>query len=459
MRLNSLSFRLLAVAGVWTFLVLPLVGLLIYSLYRQDIESSFNDRLRTLLTVVLADSVDHAGPEPAAPQNIGEPLFEIPNSGWYWQIKPVDGAPGARLASTSLGTTELPSPYELKGRLDAYGVRWLDTVGPQGQPVRLAETDFAVGYDESGPRYAFAVAGPLDWLEARVSSFRWRIAAVFAIVGLGLVAVSLFQVQFALRPLRAIGRGLAAIRSGEAQRLDGDLPAEIEPLQVELNALIQSNQDIVDRARTQVGNLAHALKTPLAVITNESREDTSPFGAKVSRQAEIMRDQVNHYLERARMVARAGAIGHVCDVAPVLEGLQRTLERIYRDKGVAVEVESPADLRFQGEKQDLEEMLGNLMDNACKWASSRTRVVVTAPPPARGARARLMIVVEDDGPGLTDEQRAKIGKRGMRLDETKPGSGLGLSIVTDLATSYGGKLALARADLGGLSATLDLPAA
>jgi signal transduction histidine kinase len=323
----------------------------------------------------------------------------------------------------------------------------------------MAETDFAVGYDESGPRYAFAVAGPLEWLEARVSSFRWRIAAVFALVGLGLVAVSLFQVQFALRPLRAIGRGLAAIRSGDAQRLEGDLPAEIEPLQVELNALIQSNQDIVDRARTQVGNLAHALKTPLAVIINESRGEDGPLGAKVAHHAEIMRDQVNHYLERARMVARAGAIGRVTDVEPAVQALKRTLEQIYRDKGVTVAVECPPEARFQGEKQDLEEMLGNLLDNACKWANAETHVVVTLPLPARGMRPRLVITVDDDGPGLTDEQRTKIGKRGMRLDESKPGTGLGLSIVTDLATSYGGKLTLDRAAAGGLRVSLDLPAA
>lgn len=272
--------------------------------------------------------------------------------------------------------------------------------------------------------------------------------------------MTLFQVQFGLLPLRQIGRGLAAIRSGETQTLQGDLPAEIEPLQFELNELMHSNQEIVDRARRHVGNLAHALKTPLAVITNEAREEKGGFGAKVAEQAQIMSDNVSHYLDRARMAARVNVIGRVTPVAPVVEPLVRTLQRIHHEKDVEISVECPPDARFRGERQDLEEMLGNLLDNACKWA--RRNVILTVEVPSdtgHAHRRRLLITVSDDGPGVTEGERATIAKRGMRLDETKPGSGLGLSIVKDLAQSYGGSSELARGPKGGLSVCLQLPAA
>ena len=255
-------------------------------------------------------------------------------------------------------------------------------------------------------------------------------------------------------------KGLAAVRSGEATRLDVHLPDEIEPLQQELNALLKSNQDVVERARTHVGNLAHALKTPLVVITNEAREDSSPLARKVAEQAQIMAEQVNLYLDRARMAARIGVIGRVTEVRPVSESIIRALERIYRDKHLSFSMDCPPGARFQGERQDLEEMLGNLLDNASKWA--RTKVILAAAslsPAGNGAGNWLEIRVDDDGPGLTEEQMADPIIRGRRLDETKPGSGLGHSIVADLAHSYSGKLELARSQHGGLSAKLTLPLA
>jgi len=305
------------------------------------------------------------------------------------------------------------------------------------------------------------VTGPDDWIEDLVHQFRARLFVALSLAGLGLLAVTLIQIRFGLAPLRRVERGLAAIRSGDARELKGDLPVEIEPLQTELNALLRSNDEIIDRARTQVGNLAHALKTPLAVITNEAHDTSSDFAVKVAEQAQIMRDQVSHYLDRARMAARANVIGRATPVQPVAESLVRALERINRDKGVSISCEVGRDLRFQGEKQDLEEMLGNLLDNACKWC--RGRVVLTvmaAASTARGGGARrLEITVEDDGVGLSEPQRARIGKRGLRLDENMPGSGLGLSIVSDFATSYRGSMALEASPLGGLLVRLELPAA
>lgn len=459
MRLNSLAFRLFATSAAWTLLVLPLAGYLIFSLYRDDVQLSFDAQLKKLLQALSIDSMNTTGDMPVAPQNMYEPLFEVTHSGWYWQIRPIDGAPGRTLVSPSLASEVLQSPYDKKFPTDTTGTRWMNVPGPTGETIRILEVIDTPGHDPAKTKYSVIVAGPLDWLEATNAKFRNRLTTALSLFGLGLLAVTLFQVRFGLLPLRRIEKGLGDIRSGTASKLDGTLPAEIEPLQSELNALIHSNQDIVDRARTQVGNLAHALKTPLAVITNEARDDKTPFAAKVAEQAQIMRDQVSHYLDRARMAASAGAIGRVTPLETIAEPLVRALERINRDKGIEIAMDIAPGAKFQGEKQDLEEMLGNLLDNACKWGRKRVSLkAVVVTPDSRAKLKRVVLTVEDDGPGLTVEQRAKIGKRGMRLDETKPGSGLGLSIVSDLAASYRGTMALDASPMGGLLVRLDLPA-
>jgi signal transduction histidine kinase len=458
MRLNSLAFRLLATSAAWTCLVLPIAGYMIYRLYREDVHQTFDTELRQLVNVFETDSLT-AGSEPVVPINRYHPLFEQTHSGWYWQVKPLDNPTGKTLVSDSLATGALASPFEKNVQGDATGLRFMNSTGPLGEPIRVAEVIGSIRRGEVVDRYSVAVAGPLEWLTARLNSFLARLAIALALAGIGLMSVTLFQVRFGLSPLRQIERGLGRIRSGEATDLAGELPAEIEPLQHELNQLIKSNQEIVDRARTQVGNLAHALKTPLAVITNEAREVKSSFAAKVAEQASLMRDQINHYLDRARMAARIGVIGRSTEIKAVVDPLARALERINRDRGISITAECAPDVRFQGEKQDLEEMLGNVLDNACKWARRRVFLKVVGPAKeARTGRRRVVITIEDDGKGLSEDERRRIGKRGMRLDETKPGSGLGLSIVTDLVQSYRGELALGASPYGGLAVRLDLPA-
>ena len=215
------------------------------------------------------------------------------------------------------------------------------------------------------------------------------------------------------------------------------------------------------RARTHVGNLAHALKTPLSVMLNEAAaRSEDPFAAKVREQTDIMRDQVARHLERARLAARVATIGTVTDVRPVVTALARTMEKIHHDRGIAIDLDAPENARFRGERQDLEEMIGNLVDNACKWAQSRVAVeAISERSDASADRHFVRIVVDDDGPGLSPQQREQVARRGRRLDETKPGSGLGLSIVVELASLYGGGLTLGTAPIGGLRAELLLPAA
>jgi signal transduction histidine kinase len=275
-----------------------------------------------------------------------------------------------------------------------------------------------------------------------------------------LLLTTMFQVRFGLAPLKRITDSLAAIRAGRAERLAGQFPEEIAPLARETNALIDANKEIVERARTHVGNLAHALKTPLSVMVNEaSARGNEPFAQKVLEQADIMRDQIARHLERARLAARATVVGSVTDVEPVVTALARTMEKIHHDRGIAVDVHADQEARFRGEQPDLEEMIGNLVDNACKWAASRVAIEVMRERPDPASETQVVhVMVDDDGRGLSPSEREQAAKRGRRLDETKPGSGLGLSIVNELAGLYGGELKLGSAPLGGLRAELLLPA-
>jgi signal transduction histidine kinase len=454
MRPNSLAFRLFASAAAWTLVVLPVTAFLLLSLYRQAVERNFDARLNVYLTSLIASTTSEGAKTPTAPASLGAPVFTIPFSGWYWQIKPLDGPDQPLFVSDSLLDQQLKLPSQEKVSPDQTLTRRAYAPGPQDQRLRVVEREIRPAGPNSAP-YSYAVAGDAAEIERDLAEFRTMLIAALGVLGLGLVVATLFQVRFGLAPLRAIRHDLAAIRSGDEEQLEGELPSEIRPLQQELNALIQSNRDIVERARTHVGNLAHALKTPLSVITNEAREKDGPLAGKVIEQAELMRTQITHHLDRARVAARSGAIGDITDVDGVLKGLKRALDRIYEGRALELDVRSDRGLKFQGEKQDFEEMVGNLLDNACKWAKSKVCVSAAR---ADGA-GNFEVLVDDDGPGLTEAERVKVVERGQRLDETKPGSGLGLSIVADLAHLYRGRFELEPSPQGGLRARLQLPAA
>lgn len=448
---KSLAFRLFASAAAWTLVVIPAAAILLVSLYRQAIERNFDARLNVYMTSLVASSTAEGGDSPQEPTNLGAPIFTIPFSGWYWQIKPLKGSERPLYISDSLLDQQLDLPSREGVAPDDTLTRRSYAPGPDDQNLRIVEREIRPGGSDTAG-YSYAVAGNAAEIDSDLAEFTTMLILALAILGFGLVLATYFQVRFGLLPLRAIRHDLAAIRSGDAESLEGELPDEIRPLQTELNALIQSNRDVVDRARTHVGNLAHALKTPLSVISNEARSHGGLLSDKVVEQAEIMRTQITHHLDRARVAARSGVIGDVTDVAPVLEALKRALDRIYGERGIKLEVHASPDLKFQGEKQDLEEMAGNLMDNACKWAKARVSVTADS-----GPGESLTVTVDDDGPGLTKAERERAVKRGQRLDESKPGSGLGLSIVADLAHLYKGRFELEPSPNGGLRARLTLP--
>jgi signal transduction histidine kinase len=457
MRANSLALRLFLSATAWAVVILLITGFVLSSLYRQAVERAFDRRLGVYLRTLVADV---ASPEDAGekfPQSLGEPLFELPLSGWYWQVTRLDPGRTEVRSSRSLWDGGLPHLQDSGIAAGQDGSREGYVTGAEDQRLRMVERNIDVGDDG---HYLVAVAGDAAEISEETRSFDQALVITFSILAAVLLLTTTFQVRFGLAPLKRITDSLTAIRSGSAERLAGKFPEEIAPLARETNALIEANKEIVERARTHVGNLAHALKTPLSVMVNEATaRGNDPFAQKVLEQVDIMRDQVARHLERARLAARLTVVGSVTEVAPVVTALARTMEKIYRDKGLAIEVHMDEQAQFHGERPDLEEMIGNLVDNACKWASSRVtiEVVCERPDPTREHHV-IRIVVDDDGRGLSPSEREQVSKRGQRLDETKPGSGLGLSIVVELARLYGGNLTLGTAPLGGLRAELVLPA-
>ena len=453
MRANSLAVRLFVSATAWAVIILVTTGVVLSSLYRQTVERAFDRRLGVYLRTIVADIAAPEEPGGKFPQSLGEPLFELPLSGWYWQVTRLDPGKHDVRSSRSLWDGGLPHLEDRGVPANPDGSREGYVPGPEDQRLRLVERNIDLG-DEG--HYLVAVAGDAAEITDETRGFDQALVITFSILAMVLLITTMFQVRFGLAPLKRITGSLAAIRAGTAERLAEDFPDEIAPLARETNALIEANKEIVERARTHVGNLAHALKTPISVMVNEAAtRGGDSFAEKVREQANIMRDQVARHLERARLAARLTVVSSITDVAPVVTALARTMEKIHHDRGIAIEVDADADARFRGERPDLEEMIGNLVDNACKWATSRVAVEVVREKSGQVLR----IAVDDDGRGLSRSEREQVSHRGQRLDESKPGSGLGLSIVVELAHLYGGKLELGAAPIGGLRAELTLPAA
>lgn len=454
---RSLAQRLFASAVVWSVLILLIAGLILSGLYRRSAEAAFDGRLGVYLRAIVADVATPGDDTRTEPGQLGDPQFELSLSGWYWQITPLSQQSAKVKASRSLFASRLPRLADQGVKAEIGEYRHGTAQGPDGRTIRLIER--VIETDEEG-KFLIQVAAATDQLESDIHRFEYSLAATFILLALALGASTMAQVRFGLSPLRRLQSEVTAIRRGEGDRIEGSFPPDLAPLAGELNLLISSNREIVERARTQVGNLAHALKTPLSVITNEAEADPSPLSGKVREQAQVMRDQVNYYLDKARAAARSNVVGNTTDAVAATEQLVRTFQKIYRDGVPAFDMQFDGDLRFRGEEQDFQEMLGNLLDNAGKWASAKVLVSLSLEAgPAGSGQDFLILCVDDDGPGLPPEDREQALKRGRRLDETKPGSGLGLSIVGDLAAVYAGDFTLEDGVLGGLRARLRLPAA
>ena len=452
---RSLVGRLVWLAAGWSVMLLIGTGIGLSLSFRNHAYGEFERGLIEDIDSLLAGSTVAEDGEVLAPA-LTDARATRAYSGKYWEVVDPKNGPGMAepVRSRSLWDQSLKLPPGVVDRLSRARNQTLfyNTLGPLQQPVHAAARMILLP-GRAGP-VVFVVAEDRTPIDRDIRKFEITTAVFLLILGAGLVAAVVIQVRVGLTPLFAMGREIGDVRRGKAQRLTGRYPSELSPLATEMNALLDHNQEVVERQRTHVGNLAHALKTPLSVMLAEAEGAPGALAEVVSRQAEAMRGHVEHHLRRARAAARLQGSGERTPVAPVLAELSRTLERIFQDKGVLIEWACDPALAFLGERQDLQEMAGNVLENACKWCRELVSVEVGA-----GEPDKLTLVVEDDGPGLKPDQRAEVLKRGARLDESAPGSGLGLAIVDELARAYGGSLALSDSPLGGLRITLMLPQA
>ena len=448
---DSLAVRVVALSSLWAIAAFIVVGGLISSFYRQTAEAGFEGVVRAqLFNLVNTVAVSETGVLSGSP-DLGDLSYSQPLSGWYWEVLPASDNTSGRLASFSLGPGEIAAPTTEQAPFDGQYRRSYEAPGLDGETVYVEEAEVVLDADNHAAR--FRVMGNADVVAADVARFNRSLSIYLGGFGAGSILINALAILYGLSPLRRVRQALGEVRAGRSERLSGRLPVEVQPLAAEVNALIDSNRRIVERARTQVGNLAHSLKTPIAVLTNEATSIGGEHGRLVAEQSERMRVQVQHYLDRARLAALGQGAVIRTPVMPSLERVAKVVSRL----NPALDVSLSADrdgLVFAGEREDFEEMIGNLVENAAKWAVGRVDVRLAA----EGAD-RFRVTIDDDGPGLSPEERTEATKRGRRLDEAKPGSGLGLSIVADTVLQYRGEFRLDKAPIGGLRAELLLPRA
>jgi signal transduction histidine kinase len=455
LRFNSLTVRVLFFATIWAAIAIVAIALVISSLYRNAGERSFRFLLRANLNgIINAVSMDESGRLSGNPQ-LGSLAFSRPESGWYWIVDPIQPKGGSRLASASFGAEELAVPSVEDYPFSQSYVRTYPATDVAGNDLVVAETEVDLGPGAARIR----VTGNRDVLERDIAGFNKRLFLALGLFGVGSLIINGLAILAGLKPLDHARRALERIRAGQADRLTGDFPREIAPLASEVNQLIEANARVVDRARKQVGNLAHSLKTPIAVLLNESRELDPEKGRLVRSQVESMQSQVQAYLDRARIAAQRGSVLARTDAEAALARMVRVMAKLNPTVDFSTDI-AVQQTKLAIEQQDFEEAIGNLLENAARFAASRVVVRIdpaVAPKGAADGSVWLAVSVDDDGPGLTEAERAEAVKRGRRLDESRPGNGLGLSIVAEICTEYGGDFGLGESADGGLSARMVLP--
>ncbi|MBT8039916.1 MAG: sensor histidine kinase [Xanthomonadales bacterium] len=440
---RRLTSRIIILSVFWVAIALVATAALLTWLYRDHIEQHYDAHVFTHVEELIADVTVRPDGQPYLYRQPTDPRFYRANSGWYWQV--VIG--GRILAkSDSLGDRDLDiSELNFDENHDAQIL-----LDPLGQRLRARVVHvMPQNIDEE---VTIVATAPEIQIQDDVADFGWHIALAFAVLGLGLTMAVLVQVFVALRPLKAIREAIGEVHAGHIDRLPRDFPLDVQPLVSELNSLIDHNETVLKRARTQLADLAHVLNTPLTVIRNEARSIHSKQGQLILDQAHTMSGAIDHYLSRARISGQKNVMGYRTSIKSVIDDLSFAMNRIYENRDITLELCSKGDCRFRGEVQDLEEMLGNLLDNACKWATKRVEVRCGLDGD------RLSIFFDDDGPGIAEEELQAVTQRGKKLDENAPGYGQGLSIVREIAELYNGHLTLGKSELGGLSAELELPA-
>ena len=440
-RAGSLTRRMIGIAALWIVLLLLSGGFALDRVLTKSIVDNFDGQLTYVLNSLIAAS--EIGPDgevrfnrPPADQRFIEPY-----SGAYFQVS---GSGADTFASRSLWDRRL----QVQAGATRLEPLIYDTGEFASEPLRVAERD--VTLPGSDTRWRFQVAESRERIDLQIRDLRQTLIWSFAALGAGLLVLAALQTFYGLWPLRRVQREVAAIRSGKAVRVSDNFPTEIGPLTEEINQLLSHSEEQAEEARRHAGNLAHALKTPLTVVTNAATARSPDLADTVCREASVMRRQVDHHLARARAIGRRSSAQARACVWDSLEAVERAVDRLYEGATVDIAGDKSAEVRV--ERQDLDEMIGNLVENAAKYGGGR--VFVTVEP----AGENIDICVEDDGTGIPLEERESIFARGARLDTGKPGTGLGLAIVRDVAEIYGGSIHLEESeDLGGLLARLTLP--
>lgn len=453
--LRSLRHRLLLVTLLTAGLAVAASGYVLSALFRDHVRQQFIERLTADLDQVLARlEVDGQGLPTLDASRLSDPRWTRPHSGLYWQVDGAgaDGKPGL-LRSRSLWDEDLVAPRDMPGQGELHVH---EVLNHRAEPLLLIER--VLRADGAPVPWRVMVAAATEPLDRAAERFDNVLTGALLVLLLLLCAGAVLQVTLGLAPLGRLRVALCALRDGRTQRLEGRYPSEVQPLVDDLNSVLDRQASSLERARSQAGNLAHALKTPLTILSQGAAGASSSAAAReelpalVLDQVQVARRHIDWHLARARAAAAQGAGGLSTPLQPVADGLVRVMQKVHADRQLSIRVDVDAGLAFAGESQDLQEMLGNLLDNACKAA--RAQVLVSAVQAGR----QLRVSVGDDGPGIAPDQMANALKRGHQLDETTPGSGLGLAIVQELAALYGGAVELGVSPLGGLLVVLSLPA-
>ena len=448
LRKGSIAASLFLLSAGWLIVALVATAFLLTELYSRALDNSLVETLEFHIETLTDLSLLSDTPKSDAIK-VADPRFDRTGSGWYWAIRD-DKGELLNFSNSYVGMVLGPLP----GPFDATNTKSAILTDPFDIKLRVIERAVTV----NGMPLHIMVTGSLDEILSLVDEFRGQTLIVLGAVAIMLAVMSTIVARIALRPVGKLRREVERVREGDAAALTGSYPAELAPLSEEINELLRSNAQIVERARNQVGNLAHGLKTPLAVLRNEAGADRKNSLSKVvATETEKMSQLVSTYLDRARLATRSSVVGKKADATHVMLRLTRVMQKLNPQVTIAMARPDASLPWFRGDEGDLEEMAGNLLDNACKWAKSSIGVTVVAE--RTGGATNLLIRIDDDGPGLTEEEAAKALRRGVRLDEKTPGSGLGLDIVKELVDVYGGSLQLKRSVLGGLLAELRLPAA
>ena len=441
---DSLRFRFIASTFLWIVVSLFLTGLMVAGLFRIYTTQQFHDELQVhIVELEELTTIDRSG-QPYLLRRLSDPRFVDLGSGFYWQVRREGYAP---VRSTSLGKGDLSGALAT-----SFTKRWATTSGPSGQAL---EYGMIRRVKSGGPPIRFSIVSDMRLLDEIMTEFERPLAEALACFAILMLATGAFQIAYGLRPFRRVAAGVADIRAGRQVAMTGEYPSEIRPLADDLNALLATNTAIVQRGRLQAANLAHGLRTPLAIMLDEAQRladrGETESAAALTNECQRMQRQINYHLARARAAAPLPIAGQGAVIDEVVAPIVAALRRLYADKKIAITCSGRTDLAVACDPVDLGEIISNVLDNACKWAKSQIDISWSS------VDGEARIVIDDDGPGIPEADREQVFAIGERLDAQVEGSGLGLAITRDLLTLYRGSVCLALSPGGGLRIQIVLP--